>query len=1143
MEVSLVDAHGVPEGCLLSIRAGSTRRQAPLEQQAQQPFKFPHRSDKDTPFKVDILSAVGSSQIMVRAKDIPNAGVDYTVPLTTQDGSTMGVTLRVKEGGSLGSSPAGAPPVDTEKHSRLGEPLFNVGNMVMDTPASRRHLAALRARTYLEHHNMLSFIQGLLQTMIKEQPSDPWDFIASQLPHEVLQKTLNRINSEEPGEKKAPMPPSKFEAEKLQSRIAQPPQVVPTAIVPTELQEMDRVRLKAQHVLASAARNGSLVTKLGKSTMAMKLDKLRKRARSSLSNAARSGKLKTSLDSLEGVDLRVKAAGLFVDALNNGSLQKVMAEMEDVQAPAVEVVRGRAVGTLVRGAVTGDLTRVLLTEVTPAGNLDMDEVRRKPMKTLESGIQDNRLADVLAKADEKSHGEPSVKKTIAAVHAVTEAQEEKQELQAKCNEADATASRVRPSAVTFTVEETSKDHEPAKKPPEPPTPARTQVELEVHKLQCRVANGLTKARVRGNLQSILENARVTAQTSSWRDFQHCDVTDLKKKAQSTFAKLVEGAEDPELLKLLEDDADPQQQNKQQEVPAELAATAAPALIDDVPKKTHDTLQGGLNDGKLDQLLSEPQPQQKPGVDLAAVRAKANTALSQGMQDGNLVKLLDGPYGELDRLRLRACEGFSKASVKPIAVLGLDRLRLRARSGLSKAAAEGRLVKALEAGASRPSSRSSPLPPKKAESDAEPSEFAKSFLTQQLEQARSDPDGPAKAAAYKKEVAANKAEAEATKEKGTSSSTEPAPFTKSFLTKELEKARADPEGPAKAEAYKKEVAANQAKAAAAEEAKKAAAEEAAKVAAKKAAAEEEANKEAAKKAAAAKEAEQARALPADPWAAVADTLPEVLEFALSAAKMAPEKRKSSKDGKSGSRGSSRSSKSGKKTQLTEESGFIPEPPPAKHGGSQSSLQRSPSNSQTKWRPGKSERCPSNPQVQWQDSAPTSQSQFTTPLPSPPPMRALGVSQSHIDLVNEVQAVRGVVSGQQPGVAALPSSRAEALAKEVSDLRSVNARMRERNDILKQENTRIKENIIGNGPLASENMRLKRELEKLGKLGSSKNAALPGLGQSRSTPGLSSAASGGLLPPIHSSAHPAASKTSSKGMVSSSSTSAFLPPINR
>merc|ERR1719316_1800290 len=93
MELIVEGADGLPEGCLISIRAGAHRRQAAADN-ASAPFKFPTGAASCNPFRMDILQPVGTSRLMLRPGE-----EKYTVPIESADGSQMSVTFRVKEEG------------------------------------------------------------------------------------------------------------------------------------------------------------------------------------------------------------------------------------------------------------------------------------------------------------------------------------------------------------------------------------------------------------------------------------------------------------------------------------------------------------------------------------------------------------------------------------------------------------------------------------------------------------------------------------------------------------------------------------------------------------------------------------------------------------------------------------------------------------------------------------------------------------------------------------------------------------------------------------------------------------------------------------------------------------------------------------
>merc|ERR1740138_588015 len=47
---------------------------------------------------------------------------------------------------------------------------------------AHRHQVALEARSYLEEHCILPFVERMLRKLIHERPSNPWDSIANLLP-------------------------------------------------------------------------------------------------------------------------------------------------------------------------------------------------------------------------------------------------------------------------------------------------------------------------------------------------------------------------------------------------------------------------------------------------------------------------------------------------------------------------------------------------------------------------------------------------------------------------------------------------------------------------------------------------------------------------------------------------------------------------------------------------------------------------------------------------------------------------------------------------------------------------------------------------------------------------------------------------
>merc|ERR1719329_1985930 len=79
MELHVVSTEGIPEGCVLSVRAGATRRQAPVA--ADRPFRFPTSPGEALPFKVDVLEPVASARLILRPGEERRTDCQYTIPL------------------------------------------------------------------------------------------------------------------------------------------------------------------------------------------------------------------------------------------------------------------------------------------------------------------------------------------------------------------------------------------------------------------------------------------------------------------------------------------------------------------------------------------------------------------------------------------------------------------------------------------------------------------------------------------------------------------------------------------------------------------------------------------------------------------------------------------------------------------------------------------------------------------------------------------------------------------------------------------------------------------------------------------------------------------------------------------------------
>jgi len=163
MEVSIFEAVGLPEGTILSVRAGSTRRQAPMPLQG--PLRFPNLPFNAKQFKVDVMQTLGSSKVDINAnKELES----YTVGVDIGNGQHARVGFTVREQPSLcGKRAYELKQVDKNPDGIMEEP------QPAQLPPEKAQ-AALDSRAYAREHNIPNLVQEMLQHVLREKPDDPF---------------------------------------------------------------------------------------------------------------------------------------------------------------------------------------------------------------------------------------------------------------------------------------------------------------------------------------------------------------------------------------------------------------------------------------------------------------------------------------------------------------------------------------------------------------------------------------------------------------------------------------------------------------------------------------------------------------------------------------------------------------------------------------------------------------------------------------------------------------------------------------------------------------------------------------------------------------------------------------------------------
>ncbi|CAK9022765.1 Hypothetical protein (Fragment) [Durusdinium trenchii] len=241
MELEVLSVQGAGPDQVVSIRAGSQRKQAAVSSLGQgTPFRLTG-SHGVNPFRIDILQQVGSARLALR----PGEGT-YSIDVkgAGTDGGNVNVAFAVRE---MGRSNQPKPHPASEEEDR------------------RFFSQAAAAKEYLESHELLPFVRALLQTVIRDRPKDPYSFISDQF---RLASVAGRPRGGESNDTTAFTEPLLKKA--IPEVNPQPKEVAP--VVPTvehkavfaqrdppaEERDVESLRLQVRDALGQAVEDGQL---------------------------------------------------------------------------------------------------------------------------------------------------------------------------------------------------------------------------------------------------------------------------------------------------------------------------------------------------------------------------------------------------------------------------------------------------------------------------------------------------------------------------------------------------------------------------------------------------------------------------------------------------------------------------------------------------------------------------------------------------------------------------------------------------------------------------------------------------------------------------------------------------------------------
>lgn len=197
MEVAVAESNGIPDGCLLSVRAGNTRRQAivPLTE----PFRFPNLPFNAKQFKIDVLKPLGSTRLDINAQNVVES---YNVAVQLAGESKLAsLSLSIRENPGLCgrrqdciSDKPGHISLASNEPSRPGT---TASHCRQDDGIIR---AVRDTREYAQTHNIPNIMQEMLQGALRDRPRNPFSQMATQLARLAQERNEDAPNFELPTE-------------------------------------------------------------------------------------------------------------------------------------------------------------------------------------------------------------------------------------------------------------------------------------------------------------------------------------------------------------------------------------------------------------------------------------------------------------------------------------------------------------------------------------------------------------------------------------------------------------------------------------------------------------------------------------------------------------------------------------------------------------------------------------------------------------------------------------------------------------------------------------------------------------------------------------------------------------------------------
>jgi uncharacterized coiled-coil DUF342 family protein len=612
MEVLVTETIGLPEDAIVSIRFGTTRRQAPLETVSTHPLKFPTALEAVAePLKIDILAPIATTRLVLHPSED-----QYRIGFEQSDDMLIGLNVRTTSG------------IDKPETSSSGRP-------ISATPKFQD--AAASARDYLEEHGLLRYVQSLLHAVIQVKPKDPYSFMMEQLgaaqtktkpkSRPASASTIGRPPTGPPPTRPRPQTANFHGRLQPVTPQAEPPMLLPLSMTTPEedlatFGTRNEVSTEAVKATEELTKDATEPTTTVVAPVNEELEKLRQELRGAMDKAYATGTL------AEAISPRTKPTAPEDTQKQSESTPEVTVATE---LPAKTEIQAKTEETSAKVEETPATTQETQAKVeeTPA---TIEELSKKTEET--------------QGATQATEAQPQeIQSNTAETAAKTSEQPSRtDELKAAANDAEATTSA-------------------ANMP--------TAAELELEQLRLRMRNLMEKAYESGDLAKAVDATIAKTRGPTPEESKTSDEDCLDELKSKMCKLLVDAADTGRLESAVKAVAANRSSSDVQPADAPPVVPELKELKEKIRGLFQDAADSGQLASALESIRSKKEAQQttestpaevSKGEDLTALKANIRNLLSQATESGELaqaLKVMDERKKQVQELRPDAAAFLSK----------------------------------------------------------------------------------------------------------------------------------------------------------------------------------------------------------------------------------------------------------------------------------------------------------------------------------------------------------------------------------------------------------------------------------------------------------------------------------------------------